>query len=111
MHELSIMLSVLETALAEARKAGAQKIKTISLQVGEKSGVVLEALEFAFDVATKDSLAEGAILTIDRVPFRGECLSCGFQFASDDYLICSRCEGFGKIISGQELNIQYIEVE
>jgi len=110
-HELSLMTSILETALEEAGKAGSGRIKAISLQIGEKAGVVRDAMEFAFDVAVKGTLAEGAKLLIDMVPFKGECLSCGYQFTGDDALICSRCGGFGKITSGQELNIQYIEVE
>ncbi len=111
MHEVSIMMSILDTALEEAKKANAVKITNINLLIGAKSGVVVDSLEFAFEMVTRDTIAEQAKLDIELVPFRGECLSCGEQFESEDFLICNKCGSFGKLISGQELNIQSIEVE
>lgn len=111
MHELSIMTSILDIVLEEANQASAKKVLSISLQIGAKSGVVIDALEFAFDVATKNTIAEGAKLDIEVVPLKGECASCGHQFTSEDFLVCEKCGGLGKILSGQELKIQSIEVE
>ena len=54
MHELSIMQSALSQALEQARHAGAGKVHEIRLRIGVLSGVVPEALQFAFEV-----LAEG----------------------------------------------------
>jgi len=105
------MMNILEIAQEEAKRAGAKRIASISLQIGQKSGVVVDALEFAFDVVSKGSSAENAKLLIESIPLRGECLTCGYQFDSDTFLLCSRCGGYAKIIAGQELNIQSIEVE
>ncbi len=110
MHEVSIMMSILDTALEEANKVNAKKITTIHLLIGAKSGVVVDSLEFAFEIVTKETIAENAKLYIEQVPLRGECLSCGEQFESEDFLVCNQCGNFGKMISGQELNIQSIEV-
>ncbi len=111
MHEVSIMMSILDLAIEEAGKNSAEKIQCISLDVGKKSGVVIDALEFAFEVVSKNSIAEGATLKIQSIPYKGECVACGHQFICDDFLVCDRCGNFGKIISGQELRIKSIEVE
>ncbi|MFH2131399.1 MAG: hydrogenase maturation nickel metallochaperone HypA [bacterium] len=110
-HEVSIMMSILDLAIEEARKNSAERIQRISLEVGERSGVVIDALEFAFEMVIKNSIAEGASLVIHSIPYKGECIDCGFQFHCDGFLICSKCGNFGKIISGQELRIESIEVE
>jgi len=110
-HEVSIMMSILDLAIEEARANSAEKIQNISLEVGEKSGVVIDALEFAFEVVTKNSMADGATLKIHSIPYQGQCVVCGHQFICQDFLVCNKCGNFGKIISGQELRIKSIEVE
>lgn len=111
MHEVSIMMSLLEIVLEQAHKAEAKKVVAVNLEIGAKSGVVADSLTFAFEMVVKNSIVENAKLTIDLIPFRGECLSCGHQFECDDFLICDQCGNFGKILSGRELRIQSIEVE
>lgn len=111
MHEVSVMLSILDIAIEEAQKANASKIKGVRLNIGERSGVEVEALKFAFDTVTRNSIAENAVLSIALIPFKGECLSCGNQFESTDYMVCDKCGGFAKVISGQELQIESLEVE
>lgn len=104
-------MSILDLAVEESAKNGASCILGISLEVGARSGVVVEALEFAFETVTRGTIAEGAHLTIHKIPYRGQCLACGHQFDCDDYIVCSKCGSFGKIISGQELRIKSIEVD
>ena len=111
MHEVSIMMSIMDTALKTATEEQAQKITRIALQIGAKSGVVVDSLEFAFEMVAKNTIAEGALLEIESIPLKGECLGCGHQFFSKDFLVCDKCGHFAKAISGQELNIQSIEVE
>lgn len=111
MHEVSLMMSILDLALEEAGRNNAEKILRISLEVGEKAGVVLDALEFAFETVTRGTIAEGAALAIESIPYRGECVSCGQQFDCNEFIVCNKCGNFGKIISGQELRITSIEVD
>lgn len=107
------MIGVLDTCHDECQKANAKKITRITLTVGERSGVVISALEFAFTALTKDTNAEGAKLVIESVPCKGVCLQCNNEFFSsaEGFLICDRCGGYGRVISGQELNVTSIEVE
>ena len=67
------MQCALDQVLREARRAGAVRVHQIRLRVGVLSGVVPEALQFAFEALTAGTPAEGAILAIDDVPARFWC--------------------------------------
>jgi len=111
-HEISIMSGVIETCQLEALKSRAGRITRISLSVGEKAGVLIDSLRFAFEIAVLDSMAEKAVLDIEVIPFMGECTYCGLKYHSPEgSLICSRCGGFARLISGRELVINSIEVD
>ena len=73
MHELSIMQSALSLALDQARQAGGSRVHTIRLRIGALSGVVPDALEFAFEALAPGTPAEGAKLAIEHVPARFWC--------------------------------------
>ncbi len=111
MHEVSLMMSIMDIVLKTAEEEQAKSVSRISLEVGAKSGVVVDALEFAFDMVSRETIAENAVLDIEYVPLKGECLSCGCLFESKEFLICSKCGNFARAISGQELNIKSIEVK
>ncbi len=113
MHELSIAQSIIEIVDEEARKHGAGQVKKIKLKIGEFSGVVKEALEFSFDVVKNGTIAENAELEIEVVKFKALCNSCGFilEDMNDFNLFCRVCGEPMRIISGKEMNIEYIEIE
>jgi len=110
-HEVSIMMSIMDTAMDVAKQNNAQKITKITVEIGEKSGVVKDALAFAFETVTKETIASQSELEIITIPFKGECLECGHVFLSDEFLVCDKCGNFGKILSGKELRIKSIEVD
>ena len=68
MHEYSITESLLSLALEKANEAKASKITRINLVLGELSGVVDECLQFYFDSLSKDTIAAGAGLSLERTP-------------------------------------------
>jgi hydrogenase nickel incorporation protein HypA/HybF len=70
MHELALMQSVAELALAEGHQRGAEAITRIRLRVGRLAGVDPQALIFAAEVVLEGSLAAGARLEIERVSGR-----------------------------------------
>jgi hydrogenase nickel incorporation protein HypA/HybF len=113
MHEMAIAQSVLEIATNEAEKHKAQSIRKIKLKIGEFSGVVKEALEFAFEVLKNGTLAENAELEIESVKLRVVCDSCGDAECSinDINLFCPQCNKVLQIISGKEMQVEYIDLD
>ena len=113
MHELSIMESALSTALAEASRAEARRVRVICLQIGKLSGVVPEALQFAFEALTPGTLAEGAELAIENVPARFWCVGCTNEFEAENLLAeCPRCGSPSRELrSGREMKLTSLEIE
>jgi hydrogenase nickel incorporation protein HypA/HybF len=113
MHELSIMESALNLALDHAQKAGSNRLCLIRLRIGALSGVVPEALQFAFEALTPGTPAEGAELAIDYVPARFWCGECSQEFESVDLLAeCPAChQPSGELRAGREMELASLEVE
>ena len=66
MHELSIALSLVDAIVDELPRLGAcSSVRAVHVRVGARSGVVGEALAFAFDAAAADSPIAGTRLRIE----------------------------------------------
>ncbi|HEV2394170.1 MAG TPA: hydrogenase maturation nickel metallochaperone HypA [Verrucomicrobiae bacterium] len=113
MHELSIMQSALSVALVQAAEAGASRVHLIRLRIGALSGVVPDALQFAFEALAPGTPAEGAELAIDHIPARFWCSTCSREFQADDMLAeCPSCHQLsGELRAGRELEVASMEIE
>lgn len=113
MHEVSICESILDILKDVAGKNGASRVNRVHLRIGEMAGVVEDALRFAFDVVTKDTVAGGAELIIESVPLTASCRSCNKTFHVSGYAFsCVHCDSPEiEIISGRELQIADIDLE
>jgi hydrogenase nickel incorporation protein HypA/HybF len=113
LHEISIAQSVVEIAEAKAREHNSRSIQVIKIRLGEFTTIVREALEFAFEVARQGTLAENAWLEIEVIPMVVHCVTCGpvTDPVRGVCLICPQCGLPLKIVAGEELQVEYIEVE
>jgi len=80
MHELSITQAILDTALRHAEQAHVKTIRALDLRVGALSGIVDESIRFYFEMVSRDTLAEGALLRIEVVPPHARCRACGAEY-------------------------------
>jgi hydrogenase nickel incorporation protein HypA/HybF len=114
MHEVSIAHTIVLIAEDYARRNGANNITKVGLRIGEFSGVVPEALETAFEVAKRDTIAKDAQLKIVKVPVIAFCQNCQCEFeVVDIYGIasCPQCAALSHDLKqGQELDVSYLEV-
>lgn len=113
MHEMAVTRSMLDIVLEEAKKANASKVTEISIVLGEMSTLVDHCIQFNFDYLSIGTAAEGAKLNFRNVPKQARCLDCGNVFQPDGILwTCDKCQSSSlKLISGDELYIESIEVE
>jgi hydrogenase nickel incorporation protein HypA/HybF len=112
MHELSIAMSLVDVACAEAERLGSQ-IDALYLRIGVLSGVVVEALEFSFDIAAAGRTIEGAKLIIERIPITARCPRCEAEriIPSMQHLRCPVCSTpTPDIVRGTELELFAMEV-
>lgn len=113
MHELSIVANLFEILEEKAKEKKAKKILSVTLKVGALSGAVPEFLKTAFDVYKKETFADKAILKIEKVPLKIQCLKCNAKIQKDDFIfICDKCGSQElKTLSGTELLLEKIEME
>ncbi len=114
MHELSIAKNIIEIAEEHARQEGAAAITKVALQIGTLSGVVPEALEFAFEAAKDGTMAAAAELEIELIPLVCSCNDCELEFVVEDrhgIALCPKCgKPSGDIRRGRELAVHSLEV-
>jgi len=113
MHEISIAESIVEIAEAKAREQDACSIQVIKLRLGTFTTIVPDALQFAFEICREGTLARDARLDIEIVPMVVRCVVCEASTTPvhDVCLICEHCGFPLEIVSGEELQIEYIEVD
>mgnify|MGYP001019035590 CR=1 FL=1 len=105
MHELAVAQNIIAIIEAEEKKQGFKRVLSISLRIGELSGVIPECLLEFFPMAARGTAAEGAALISVR------CLSCGAE-GRPEKACCSVCGAENiKLISGREFFVESIEVE
>ena len=106
------MESALALAGKNTRAAGATQIHRLVLRVGKLSGVVPEALRFAFDALKTGSLAATAELQIEEVPAVCWCADCAAEFETADLKYeCPRChQPSGELRRGREMELASLEI-
>ena len=112
MHELSIVLGIVDIASEEVKKANARKVEEINLEVGSLSGIEMEALDFALECGTRHTVLEGSEISIDKIEAKSRCHQCGNVFWVKDYFDpCPVChEWANELIQGKELRIKSLVV-
>ena len=111
MHEVSIMQSLLETAMEQLQQAGGTQIHTLRVQVGLLSGVMPEALTFAFDGLKSGTPAEAANLLIEPIPASFTCSECGLVIlVASLQFNCPSCQGLMAVHEGGR-ELQLVEMD
>jgi hydrogenase nickel incorporation protein HypA/HybF len=112
MHELSIALSMIEQVEQQAAAQGGG-VRSIQVKIGELSGVDVEALRFAWEIARAGTALAASELVIERVPLRVRCPQCGRTRTPEMQAIaCPDCaEAEQEILAGRELELVSLEVE
>ena len=110
MHELSIAGAVVDTAL---RHSDGRRVTSVSVRAGTMRQVVPRSLSFYFEIVARDTPCEGAALTLSEVATELRCRACDTSWAPEiPAFRCPACAGADvEITAGQELEVDYIEVE
>src|SRR5690606_36341181 len=114
MHELPATQGILETALEAAQRAGGRRILAIDLVIGELTSIVDDSVQFYFDVLSRGTLAEAAVLRVRREPAELTCNSCGLQAPVTPPLpfTCPACDALTlRVEGGQSFHVESIEVD
>ena len=112
MHEMSIVEGIRSVIEDAAAANGFSRVTVVRLEIGQLAGVERRALEFAFDVVLRGSVAEGASLQIFDIPGQASCFDCGKTVEIAHRLdLCPECGGTRLLVQGgEEMRIKDLEV-
>ena len=112
MHELYLAESILNIVQDYAAKQRFSKVNSISLSYGRLSCIESKSLQFAFEVQSKETLAEKASLDFKILPAVIHCFSCEKDLEVEIYsAICPNCEGEEVILVGGTEELQILEMD
>ncbi|HVN71907.1 MAG TPA: hydrogenase maturation nickel metallochaperone HypA [Desulfomonilia bacterium] len=112
MHEMSLTASIMDIISEYARVHGFTKVNSMRLSFGMLSCIEPKALEFAFEVLSKDTLAEGARLEYDIMPIVVTCLDCGSDSAVEEFpSLCPFCKTEDVVLKSGTEELRIVEME
>ena len=114
MHELGIVTHVMKTLKPVAQENRVTKIGSVTLQVGEVSGVVNDLFVDCWNYfREKDPLFSGAELIIETLPAVTFCENCKQEYPTVQYgRTCPYCgSGETYLVTGNECLIKEITAE
>jgi hydrogenase nickel incorporation protein HypA/HybF len=113
MHEMSIVEALMEQIIEMSQDEDWGAVTRIRLKVGSMRQIVPDILKFCFDVASKGTIMENALLEIDEIPLLIKCDECGYLWSDREYLgMCPKCSSINvNLLNGMELELTNLEVE
>lgn len=114
MHELSIAQDLVALLEVKQMELHLDRIRSVTVEVGELSGVIPAALQSAWPIAVQASVLGPVVLNITEVSIQLWCDKCEKETAalSVQELRCAVCGQFcEKILRGRELDLVSIEVD
>ena len=112
MHELGIVYHIIRDVENVARAHGVRRVSSVTLLLGEVSGVVPDLLLDAWRwAADKKPIAQGSELIVEPVEAVTHREACGRNYATVEHgKTCPYCgSGETYLLQGQEVMIKQIE--
>jgi hydrogenase nickel incorporation protein HypA/HybF len=111
MHEMALAQSMLEIVEQTARANGAARVTLVCIEIGALSHVAPDALRFCFDVVTRETVADGALLEIRTTPGEAWCMPCGMSVALPRLgEACPHCGSYQLTVSNGDA-MRVLEIE
>ena len=112
MHELGIVFHIIKSVEEIGAQNELTKVSSVTLELGEVSGIVPEYLTDCWKwAAAKSELLAGSELRVEQVDAVTYCEDCGKTYPTVQYAkICPHC-GSDKtyLVTGNEISIKEIE--
>jgi len=112
MHELSLVMSIIDIAEEQVKQNSAHRVDEIELEIGTMAGVEMESLDFAWQVAVKDTVLSEAHREVRVVEAKARCMDCGKEFfVTERFQPCPECHDYlTEFIQGKELRVKSLVV-
>jgi len=123
MHELTLAMQIQQTVLRAAAQHEVDKVIEVDIEIGELSLFSPGQVEFWLHQLFRDTLAEGAVISVAAIPTLIKCAECGYEGGmrvptdSEFHIFmpalrCPRCESSQVTVQhGREVIIKNLRVQ
>ncbi len=123
MHEVSVVVSLVDAVIKELGKYNVQKVNSITVTIGDLTNLGEEQMSFAYEIVTKDTILEGSEFIVEHEPIELECWDCGFEgpaevLSDPDFdehtipiLSCPKCGGKVEVKKGMSCTVKCMDIE
>jgi hydrogenase nickel incorporation protein HypA/HybF len=113
MHEMSIAQSIIDIVDDTLQEKEKPMLREIVVDIGELVAIVPESLQFCFETIVDGTKYNNTELKINLIPLKIKCNQCKKESKIERFsFCCPLCESINiQTISGEELNIRYLEVD
>jgi hydrogenase nickel incorporation protein HypA/HybF len=118
MHEVSVARGILDRARTAAAEHGADRIVTLTVEIGRATHVNPDQLVFCLEAIVEGTVADGATIHTEIVAPEASC-DCGWAGTPDDLGVvggyapdvrCPDCGARAELHQGRECRLASIEV-
>ncbi len=112
MHEVALAEGILRIVQDVARRHGATRVATVTLEIGSLAHVEPRALAFCFDAVARRTPTEGARLASETVPGVAWYMPCGERVPLAKLGdACPRCGSYQvQVVGGEEMRVKDIAI-
>ncbi len=110
MHEYSLVSAMVDRIEREARERHAVAVHRLAVRIGAVSGVEPALFASAFTLV-RQGLLENAVLDVRRAEAQWACPACAATVPAGGPLRCAACGAPAKLVSGDEILLEQIEME
>lgn len=113
MHEYSLTKQIVKIVCDAALNHQAQGVNSVSLVIGDSTGIIPESVQMYFDMIAADTVAAGAKLNIKTVETKMYCPQCRKDFIKPRFSFeCPDCKALGTPTGiGSEFYVESVELE
>jgi len=110
LHELGVVINVIENVEDFAKKNGVTKIEKLVLQIGELSSMIPKYIQACYPAAVDGTSLQDTKLEIEILPGNALCKECNKVFnLIENSGKCPNCESKDfEVLSGREFMIKEI---
>ena len=111
MHEYSVVQALIGLVEAEAHKRKATGVHALRVGLGELAGVEPALLLTAYETFRERTICAGARLDLRAIAAQWACPRCELPILRGARLQCTGCGSPARLVQGDELVLESIEME
>lgn len=122
MHEYGITTMLVEKIINEVNTNMGKRVIDVEVEIGEFTFLNFDQIEFCYETLIPDSILKGSKILLKHKEGKVRCDNCHYEGKANTLgeeegihfgvltFMCPECEGYTRIIEGQDFVIRRIKI-